>query len=247
MHLGSACMRFVTMAMNTSSLWPRYMQITTAWNVATQHHNIRGLTQRWMQNSLNLNKTLIESNLTKLIIFSFQQNIAITFGGSVLKPTTSVRNLGAWLDSDFSMTRQVNSIIKAASLLPSTVHRQDPQSPGSRIMCWKQSLPLCHRALTTATARSPVQLRETSTACSGIRLLQNNAPRLITRSPRACHTTPVSYRIEYKVLTNAHISMLPAAAAAAVHCPASIMRSSCAHLLAVNGIQRRIGDSSFTV
>ena len=67
---------------------------------------------------MSVNKFKLNENKTELIISKqtrhLYQNITITFGGSVIKPTTSVRNLGAWLDSDLSMTRQVNSIIKAA-------------------------------------------------------------------------------------------------------------------------------------
>jgi hypothetical protein len=163
---------------------------------------------------MSVNKLKLNESKTELIIFSSKQtrhlyqNIAITFGGSVIMPTTLVRNLGAWLDSDLSMTRQVNSIIKTAYFhlrrIAKIRSHLDRASCAKVVVAFVSSRLDYHNGLLTGATQRDI---------NRLQLLQNNAARLITRSPRGCHITPVlaelhwlpvSYRIEYKVLTNAH-------------------------------------------
>ena len=56
---------------------------------------------------------------TKVIIFTSERNaglvngISVTVGDSNIKPSSCVRNLGAWLDSRMDIEQHVNSVCKS--------------------------------------------------------------------------------------------------------------------------------------
>ena len=57
---------------------------------------------------------------TEVILFTSERNaglvnndISVTVGDSDIKPSSCVRNLGAWLDSRMDMKRHVNSVCKS--------------------------------------------------------------------------------------------------------------------------------------
>ena len=164
----------------------------------------------WMQaNMLKQN-----ADKTEVIIFTSERNaglvngISVTVGDSNIKPSSCVRNLGAWLDSRMDMEQHVNSVCKS---------------------CFGQIRQIGHirQYLTTDASKSLVNSLVTSrldycnallsgvpkTILNKLQNVQNTAARVVTRTSRYCHITPilkelhwlpVQYRVQYKILTHTY-------------------------------------------
>ena len=148
---------------------------------------------------------------TEVIVFTSERNaglvhgISVTVGDSDIKPSSCVRNLGAWLDSRMDMERHVNSVCKS---------------------CFGQIRQFGHirRYLTMDARKSLVNSLVTSRSdyCNALlsggpktilNKLQNTAAPVVTKTSRYCHIIPilkelhwlpVQYRIQYKILTHTY-------------------------------------------
>jgi hypothetical protein len=160
------------------------------------------------------NKLKMNEQKTECIIFSTKRNrhifkdITIKVGNSSIKPAESVRNLGAYLDSELTMERHVNNIVRNGYYHLRRIARischLDHESRAKAVVAFVSSRLDCHNGLLTGATQK--QLRR-------LQVLQNNAARLVTRSPRHCHMTPilsqlhwlpVKERIIYKILSLVH-------------------------------------------
>ena len=161
---------------------------------------------------MNGNMLKLNTDKTEVIVFSSQRNaslidnVSVTVGDSTITPSSCVRNLGVSLDSRLDMEQHVNSISRS---------------------CYAQLRQIGHirKYLTTDATKSLVSSRVTSrldycnallvgvpnTILSRLQNVQNTAARLISRSSRYSHITPilkelhwlpVKYRTQYKILTH---------------------------------------------
>ena len=152
---------------------------------------------------------------TEVIVFTSERNsrlvseISVTVGDSNIKSSSScVRNLGAWLDSRMDMEQHVNSVCKS---------------------CFGQIRQISHigQFLSTDAKKSLVNSLVTSrldycnallygvpkTISSKLQNVQNTAARVVTRTSRFSHITPIlkelhwlpiQYRVQYKILTHTY-------------------------------------------
>jgi hypothetical protein len=146
---------------------------------------------------------------TELVLFGLPRQLAkidnpsILFDGSVIKPTTSARNLGVIFDKNLSFDDHISNLTKQCSFHIRDLRRLRPS--------------LNFRAAhTIATSLIHTKLDYCNSlfvnlpACQIKRLqtIQNSAARAVARSPKYCHATPllkklhwlkISERIEYKI------------------------------------------------
>ena len=164
----------------------------------------------WMQgNMLKQN-----ADKTEVIVFASKRNaglvngISVAVGDSNIRPSSCVRNLGAWLESRMDMEQHVNSVCKS---------------------CFGQIRQIGHirQYVTTDATKSFVNSLVTSrldycnallsgvskTILNKLQNVQNTAARVVTRTSRYCHITPilkalhwlpVQYRLQYKILTHTY-------------------------------------------
>ena len=157
----------------------------------------------WMnQNFLQLNQ-----DKTEVIVFgSKEKRIAVSkyLESLSLKTNNQVRNLGVLLDSDLTFNSHIKSITKTAFFQLKNISRvkglMSQTDQVKLIHAFISSrLDYCNGLLTGLPQKSLKQLQ----------LIQNAAARVLTRTKRSEHITPVlkslhwlpvSYRIDFKVL-----------------------------------------------
>ena len=171
----------------------------------------------WMlRNKLKINDAKTECILigSKPTLAEFKKlNINITVGESSIIPSESVKNLGAALDCDHSMSTQITNMIRSAYFhlhRISKVRRYiDHETCAKAIHACVTSRLDYHNALLTGVP--DYQRRK-------LELVQNHAAQLLSGTPIRMHIQPVlcqlhwlpiQYRIQYKVLSFIH---------QAVHC-----------------------------
>lgn len=164
----------------------------------------------WMtRNMLKLN-----SAKSEVIVFASKHNlgrtedITVKVGDSIVKPTSDVRNLGVIFDSSMTMEQHVNSVSRS---------------------CYAQLRNIAHirRYLTNDATKSLVNGLVTSrldycnailyglpnTLLRKLQGVQNTAARIITRTSRHSHITPIlrdlhwlpiKSRLEYKILVHTY-------------------------------------------
>ena len=164
----------------------------------------------WMHsNMLKLN-----ANITEVILFSSKDinkipsDLSINVGRGTILLSNCARNLGTWLDSNMNMEKHVNSVCRS---------------------CYAQLRHIGHirQHLTIHATNSLVNYLVTSridycnsllngfpkTTLNKIQHVQNTAARLITRTSRRSHITPVlkdlhwlpiQYRIQCKILVKTY-------------------------------------------
>ncbi|XP_060604137.1 uncharacterized protein LOC132756992 [Ruditapes philippinarum] len=160
----------------------------------------------WMNN----NMLKINADKTEVIIFTSQRNqqhvetITVTIGDENIKPSNSVRNLGAILDNNMTLEKHINSVCRS---------------------CYGQLRQIGHirKYLNTDATKFLVNSLVTSrmdycyallygvpkTTLNKLQHLQNTAARIITGTSRFEHITPVLkklhwipvvYRVDFKIL-----------------------------------------------
>jgi hypothetical protein len=209
------------------------------------------------------NKLKMNEQKTECIIFATKRNrhifkdITIKVGNSSIKPAESVRNLGAYLDPELTMERHVNNIVRNGYYHLRRIARischLDHESRAKAVVAFVSSCLDCHNGLLTGATQK--QLRR-------LQVLQNNAARLVTRSPRHCHITPilsqlhwlpVKERIIYKILSLVHGALYmpnsPSYIRELCRPPPSMrtLRSSANRTLAVQRTHKKVGDAAFSV
>lgn len=159
---------------------------------------------------MNENMLKLNADKTEVILFTSQNNekhidsITVKIGDADIKPSGYVRNLGAFLDSKMNMDKHINTICRSG---------------------YAQLRQIGHirKYLNTDAAKSLVNSLVTSrldycnsllsgvpkTMISRLQTLQNTAARIITRTSRYEHITPVlkelhwlpvNHRVEFKIL-----------------------------------------------
>lgn len=166
--------------------------------------------QKWM--SSNLLK--LNSDKTEVMIFSpkhkskLTADLSVHIGGIDISPTTSVRNLGVILDTTLSMENQVKAVCKSAyAQLRSIGHIR-------RCLTMDASKKVVNSLVTTRLDYCNSLLYGIpSKLMYKLQKVQNTAARIITRTSKYSHITPVlkelhwlpvECRLKYKVLLHTH-------------------------------------------
>jgi hypothetical protein len=160
----------------------------------------------WMEcNLLKLN-----DEKTELIVFApkkyhdMSENINVKIGGSTIKPSPQVKNLGVVFDQCMSMTNHVNAIAKTCYFHLRNISRIRPYLTTNACKTMVQALVLSRLDYGNALLYGlPKQ------TISKLQRVQNTAARIIACIPHNEHITavlkdlhwlPVERRIQYKVL-----------------------------------------------
>ena len=214
----------------------------------------------WMHhNMLKLN-----ADKTELILFSSKPNadcisdLTIKVGCSEIKPSSHVRNLGALLDSKMDMEKQVNSVCRACYTKLRQISYIRPYLTTSATKT------LVHSLVTSKLDYCNVLLSGLpKTTLNKLQTVQNTAARIVTKTGRFDHITPVlkelhwlpvQHRIEFNILTNTYKAMNDMAPSYIKdmlirYIPSRALRSKSDHLTLVVPRSRTVtyGDRSFAV
>eukprot|EP00914_Ancora_sagittata_P026012 GHVO01051367.1.p1 GENE.GHVO01051367.1~~GHVO01051367.1.p1 ORF type:complete len:260 (+),score=-2.05 GHVO01051367.1:448-1227(+) len=155
------------------------------------------------------NKLKLNDSKTELLIIckkpELVKDIAINIGNSTIKPSKSVRNLGAVIDDQLSMKAHINNTTRNVYYHLRRIARIRAQLTSDS----------CAKVINaTVTSRldfhNGLLLGLPTTSKRKLQVAQNNAARLLTRTSRREHITPVlkqihwlpvDKRTEFKVLT----------------------------------------------
>ncbi len=160
----------------------------------------------WMSNNfLKLN-----DSKTQFIMFGSAQNIeqveewTVTVGNQTILPSTTVRNIGAMLDTRCTMKSHITSIKKSCYLQLRSL---------SKIRNFETdevATTLIHAFVTSMLDNmNALLLYIPDYQLKQLQLIQNNAARVITKQKKSAHITPtlnnlhwlpVQYRVEFKIL-----------------------------------------------
>lgn len=216
--------------------------------------------RRWMLK----NKLKINDSKTELLVIGSKTalqklgDLQIEIGAELVAPSEKVRNLGSIFDSEMSMQAQANDITKRAYFHLRRIRHIRKHL--SNEACAKA---IHVKVTSTLDFQNALLLGCPNKITKRLQLVQNNAARLLTRTNRRDHITPVlknlhwlpiEARIKYKTLSMIHRSL---------HCensptylknilslyqPARALRSSTdAWTLTVKRSSRACGEGAFSV
>ena len=160
---------------------------------------------KWMSiNRLKLNKDKTEL-LYFFSTYNPEQSVPpLRFGTNIIKPSPNARNIGAIFDTTMSMLPQVNNACKSAFYYLRTISR-------IRKYLSTQTSEILNYALVTSKLDhcNSLPYNVPKNVIKKLQSVQNAAARLITRSRKCDHITPilldlhwlpVSERIKFKIL-----------------------------------------------
>ena len=167
----------------------------------------------WMtSNLLKLNQ-----EKTELIIFSTKQHqkylptLQLKVGDNIIESVPCVKNLGAFFDQHLTMEKQVSSVVKSCYFQISNIGRI------RRFLTKEACKTMVNAVITARLDYGNCLLYGVSKALlDRIQKVQNTAARLVTRSSKREHITPiladlhwlpVSFRPQYKILTYVYQSL----------------------------------------
>jgi hypothetical protein len=150
--------------------------------------------RRWMDaNFLKLNE-----GKTELIMFGSPQQLrktsftGLTIGDASISPSSVVRNLGAYLDSNMTMSAHIGKVCSSAYLQLRNISRIRP------FLTQKTTEQMVHAFITSRLDMGNALLyRLPQTQLGRLQRIQISAARLVTRSPRREYITPVLYRLNW--------------------------------------------------
>lgn len=159
---------------------------------------------------MNTNMLKLNADKTELILFASENNskkvsdVSITVDGAVIKQSQSVRNLGAYLDSNMKLDTHVNSVCRNCYAQLRQIGHIRPYLTLNATKSLINSLVTSRMDYCNALLYGvPQQL------LNKLQTAQNTAARIVTRTAKYDHITPVlhdlhwlpvHYRVEYKIL-----------------------------------------------
>ena len=168
--------------------------------------------RRWMI----LNKLKINDAKTEFIVFRSPMmkhdlsDLSVNVGGNVIKPSEKVRDLGVILDQTLSFDDHISTICQSAHFHIRNIGRI------RNLLLFDACATLIHALIGSRLDYCNSLLYNIADAkVERLQKVQNQAARILTRSPRRDHITPVlkqlhwlkvRERIRYKVLILAHKS-----------------------------------------
>ena len=179
---------------------------------------------------------------------------SVVVGDKVILPSVKVKTLGVILDSNMSMAHHVNKVVKSAYFHLRSI---------SKIRHYLND-DTCAKLMVSLVLS---QLDYANSLLAGIpdstlrklQLVQNRAARIVSKSPRRAHITPilqnlhwlpVVYRIKFKVLCFIFKCLIGNAPhylidLVSLYCPSRSLRSASANLLTVPRVNKRFGERMF--
>jgi hypothetical protein len=143
-------------------------------------------------------KLLINDNKTEFILIGTRQQLAklqpvnISVGHSEIKPSSNVRNLGCWLDSNLSMSTHVTNVCKAAFFYLHNIRRIKKYLSKDCLLTLVHAfitsrLDYCNSLLYGITKEQLCKLQR----------VQNASARLIMDVSKYSHISPVLYQLHW--------------------------------------------------
>ena len=161
------------------------------------------------QNMLKLN-----ADKTEVMLFSSKHNsrtmdtISVDMGNSSIASTSCVRNVGVMFDSNMTMEQQVNAVCRSSYGQLRKIGRI------RRYLSSEATKSLVNGLVTSRMDYCNALLHGLPNALiDKLQRVQNTAARIITRTSRHSHITPVlrelhwlpiQYRIQYKILVHTY-------------------------------------------
>jgi hypothetical protein len=213
-----------------------------------------------IQNKLKLNEDktefiiIVSSHLRPLVD---QLQPALRVGDATVLPKESVRNLGATFDSEMTMRPHINGVLRS-------------------VYCQLRSLGRIRRYLDDNSCATAVQALAISrldyansllagvpdNALRKLQVMQNNAARLVSRTRRREHITPVMKQLHWLPVRERINHKVLSMTFKALNCDSApgylqdllkrnerrvLLSNSAAPQLAVPHTQRKVGDRAFAV
>jgi len=213
--------------------------------------------QSWMNN----NKLKLNSEKTELMVFAPKHkvptagSVSMIIGDTDISATTLVRNLGVLLDTTLSMNQQATAVCR------SSYHQLRQIGQVRRYLTTETAKTLVNSLVTSRLDYCNSLLYGTSgRLINKLQKVQNCAARIITKTPRQEHITPVLHdlhwlpvdaRLKYKLLLQTHRALHGQAPVymsemITVYKPARTLRSQSANILVVPGSRTvTYGDRCF--
>ena len=156
----------------------------------------------------------LNTDKTEVIMFSSPHNskhiedLSVTVGDSKVKQSVKVKNLGAIFDSNMNMEDHVNSVCRSCYLHLRQIGRIQKYLTIDASKQLVTSLVISRLDYCNALLYGVSQ-----TLVNKLQIVQNTAARIITRTLRYDHITPVlkelhwlpvQYRIQFKILTHTY-------------------------------------------
>ena len=162
--------------------------------------------RQWMaRHFLKLNE-----NKTEFMVFGSKTDLdrvtgcSITVGGCKILPSSTARNIGAFLDTEMNMHCQINNTIRACYIQLRAI------SQIRKYLSLPAVIKLCHAFITSRLDNmNAIIYKLPDYQIKRLQKIQNNTARLIFRLKRSAHITPmlkqlhwlpVSQRIVFKIL-----------------------------------------------
>ena len=184
-------------------------------------------------------------------------DIHINIGSSTIAPVKQVRNLGFIMDASMTLSSHISSIVKSASFQVRNLGRI------RKFLDSKTTEQLVHAFITSRLDIGNSLLHGlTKEQIHRLQLIQNTAARLVTRTKRSSHITPILFdlhwlpvhlRIQYKLLLLTYRAVNGLAPAYItelldLYKPSrSGLRSTSKNLLVMKKSYRSWGDRAFTI
>ena len=160
------------------------------------------------------NKLMLNDKKTEILIVvrkdhrKIVDNITVKVGDTSIVPSKCVRNLGGTLDDELSMEKQVQAVVRSANYhirrISKIRHFLDDDTCAKVVNATITSRLDYHNGLLAGLHDKVVK---------PLQIVQNNAARLLTRTRRrehispvlqSLHWLPIKQRIAFKVLTFIH-------------------------------------------
>ena len=175
----------------------------------TQPNTCIGDIHKWLAN----NMLKLNDDKTEVILFTSKHalkshpSVAVTVGEQHVRPATSIRNLGVIYDQPLSMIQHVNSVCRVGYMHVRNIGRI------RRYLTEDATKTMIHALVTSRLDYcNAVLYGLPASVTNKMQRLQNTCARIITRTRRSDHITPVLIklhwlpvrrRIEYKMLSKA--------------------------------------------
>ena len=160
---------------------------------------------------MSSNLLKLNTDKTEVIVFSSKaklnnmRHFELTIGNDTIQPSTCVKNLGVYLDSALTMEKQVSAVAKACFYQIRNIGQI------RKFLTTNACKALVHSLVTSRLDYGNALLYGIAGGLLGrLQRVQNAAARLITRTRKREHVTPVlqclhwlpvEHRIQYKLLT----------------------------------------------
>ena len=185
-----------------------FQSSNTLENIANIEHCLRHI-KAWMSSNflkINENKTNLLMIVSPTYNCDSLNDVSISFGGSLILPSSTATNLGVKIDSSMSLQDQINSITSKGYFYMSNFYRvADKLTFDLKVqLITTYIIPLvdyCNVVLTSATKQYIHKLQKLINCAVRFVFNLNQRKRFISITPylRKLHILPVEFRINYKL------------------------------------------------